>query len=387
MNHTSRHRLIGLLASGVAAAAVLIAAGVVSFTSPASAHGVAMFPGSRTYLCYIDGLRDNGQIISYNPACADAVEQSGTTPLYNWFAVLDANANGRNVGYVPDGTICSAGDRSPYDFSPYNMARTDWPLTHLTEGAMIRWRYSNWAHHPGAFHMYVTKDGWDPLQPLAWSDLESFWSVTDPPQSGPPGNDDSYYYWDARLPEGKSGRHMIFIQWVRSDSPENFFSCSDVVFDGGNGEVTGVGPDQGTPPPPSEPPPSPTASPTASPTVSPTVSPTASPTPPGDGDCRVKYVVRDQWDSGFTADVTITNLGPQTSGWTLGFGFPADQGVTNGWSATWSQSGSQVTARNASWNGVLDTGASTTVGFNGSYSGANDKPTAFTLNGATCAIG
>ncbi|CAM5681358.1 Chitin-binding protein OS=Streptomyces tendae OX=1932 GN=F3L20_17570 PE=4 SV=1 [Streptomyces tendae] len=30
------------------------------------------------------------------------------------------------------------------------------------------------------------------------------------------------------------------MQWVRSDSQENFFSCSDVVFDGGNGEVTGI---------------------------------------------------------------------------------------------------------------------------------------------------
>ena len=368
MNIAPRSRRpIGLLAG--AAALFLMVAAMVSYTSPAAAHGVAMFPGSRTYLCYVDGLRDNGQIIPYNPACEDAVEQSGTTPLYNWFAVLDSNANGRNVGYIPDGTICSAGNKSPYDFSPYNMARTDWPLTHLTEGKTIRWRYSNWAHHPGTFHMYITKDGWDPLQPLAWSDLEAFWSVSDPPQSGAPGNDDSYYYWDVTLPEGKSGRHMIFIQWVRSDSPENFFSCSDVVFDGGNGEVTGVGPDQGSPSP------------------TPTQSPTVSPSPPGDAACRVTYVVRDQWATGFTADVTITNLGAPTHGWTLAFGFPGDQRVTNGWSATWSQSGSQVAARNASWNGTLDTGASTTVGFNGAYSGSNGKPTSFTLNGATCVVG
>ncbi len=45
------------------------------------------------------------------------------------------------------------------------------------------------------------------------------------------------------------------MQWVRSDSQENFFSCSDVVFDGGNGEVTGIrgsgtNPDPGTDPTP-----------------------------------------------------------------------------------------------------------------------------------------
>lgn len=223
-----------------AAAAILVATGVTLFASvtPASAHGVTMMPGSRTYLCYLDGLTDTGEIKPENPACADAVADGGATPLYNWFAVLDSNAAGRNVGYVPDGTICSAGDKSPYDFAAYNQARADWPITHLTSGASIEVRHSNWAAHPGAFHMYITKPGWDPTRPLAWSDLEPFWSATDPPQSGGPGGF-NYYHWDVDLPQ-RSGQHLIFTQWVRSDSAENFFSCADVVFDGGDGEVTGI---------------------------------------------------------------------------------------------------------------------------------------------------
>ncbi|MGH3735736.1 MAG: lytic polysaccharide monooxygenase [Micromonosporaceae bacterium] len=357
-----------------AAAAFLVTAAAMAVNvSPASAHGVTMFPGSRTYLCYVDGKRENGQIIPYNPACADAVAQSGTTPLYNWYAVLDSNAGGRNVGYVPDGTICSAGNRSPYDFSPYNMARTDWPLTHLTSGAEIRWRHSNWAHHPGTFHMYVTRDSWDPTRPLAWSDLEAFWSVTDPPQSGSAGSEGGYYYWNAQLPSGKTGRHMIFIQWVRADSTENFFSCSDVVFDGGHGEVTGVGPDQGTQPPPSSPPP-PTSPPPSTPPSS---------TPPADG-CEVDYVVRGEWGAGFTTDVTVVNRGAPVSGWTLGFRFPAGQQVTSGWSATWSQTGDQVYARSLDWNANLATGGAATIGFNGSYAGSNPEPSQFTLNGVAC---
>lgn len=359
-----------LVAVGAAVAAAVVAAvAAVSYVSekPAAAHGVAMFPGSRTYLCYVDGLRDNGQIIPYNPACGDAVAQSGTTPLYNWFAVLDSDAGGRNVGYIPDGTICSAGDKSPYDFSPYNMARTDWPLTHLTAGATLTWRYSNWAHHPGAFHMYITRDDWDPTTPLAWDDLEPFGSVTDPPQSGGPGGM-SYYYWNAQLPAGKAGRHMIFIQWVRSDSRENFFSCSDVVFDGGNGEVTGVGPDQGQP------------------TEPPTQSPTSIPTSDPDGECSVVYTVRSQWDNGFTADVTVTNNGPAVNGWTLGLMFHHGQQLTNGWSATWSQTGPMVTARNVDWNATLATGASTTVSFNGTHLGDNPPAEHFTLNNVPCTV-
>ena len=123
--------------------------------------------------------------------------------------------------------------------------------------------------------------------------------------------------------------------------------------------------------------------------TSPPPSPTAppSPSPPDETSCRVTYVVRDQWATGFTADVTITNLRAPVNGWTLGFSFPASQRVVNGWSATWSQSVQAVTARSLSWNGSLATGGSTTIGFNGSYSGSNPKPTSFTLNGAACGVG
>ena len=121
-------------------------------------------------------------------------------------------------------------------------------MTHLTSGANIQFRHSNWARHPGTFHLSITRQGWNPASPLAWSDLPEFWSVTNPPDNGGPGAL-NYYFWNAQLPTGRTGRAIIYIRWVRSDSQENFFSCSDVVFDGGNGQVTGVGPNQTLPPP------------------------------------------------------------------------------------------------------------------------------------------
>jgi chitin-binding protein len=33
-----------------------------------------------------------------------------------------------------------------------------------------------------------------------------------------------------RLPAGKTGRHLIYVIWQRSDSPEAFYSCSDVTY-------------------------------------------------------------------------------------------------------------------------------------------------------------
>ncbi|GIJ79159.1 endoglucanase [Micromonospora phaseoli] len=100
--------------------------------------------------------------------------------------------------------------------------------------------------------------------------------------------------------------------------------------------------------------------------------------------CSVTYSTN-SWSGGFTASVTVTNLGDAVSNWTLGFAFPdAGQRLTQGWSATWSQSGNAVTARSQSWNGSLATGASTNIGFNGSFTGANPSPTSFTLNGTVC---
>ncbi len=74
----TRHTLALAAAAGVAAA-------VLSVPSPASAHGVSIMPGSRTNLCYKDLLQNSSTQMPSNPACADAVRQTGTTPLYNWF--------------------------------------------------------------------------------------------------------------------------------------------------------------------------------------------------------------------------------------------------------------------------------------------------------------
>ena len=215
----------------------LLALVMASLPSPASAHGATMMPGSRTYLCYLDLQRNSGTQMPTNPACANAVRQSGTTPLYNWFAVLDSNGGGRTTGYIADGTLCSGGNRGPFNFSSYNATRTDWPVTHLTSGANIELRHSNWAHHPGRFDVYITRQGWSPSQSLGWGDLERISSVTNPPQRGNVGSEAGHYYWNVQLPS-RSGSALMFVHWIRSDSQENFYSCSDIVFDGGNGQVT-----------------------------------------------------------------------------------------------------------------------------------------------------
>ena len=145
----------------------------------------------------------------------------------------------------------------------------------------------------------------------------------------------------------------------------------------GNEPGSGPGPSQSASGAPSA-----SASPSVSPSAS--VSPSGSPVPPVP--CRIAYTTND-WSNGFTASVTVTNSRPSTmDGWSLVFPFANGQRVTQAWSATVTQSGTQVTAANAAYNGVLAPGGSVTFGFNGTHTGTNPRPASFTLNGNACVV-
>lgn len=101
--------------------------------------------------------------------------------------------------------------------------------------------------------------------------------------------------------------------------------------------------------------------------------------------CSVTYQTTSQWTGGFTANVTVNNTGTTPiNGWTAGFTFPGDQKVTNAWNATVSQSSEAVTATNASYNGTIAAGSSTSFGFQGTWTSSDAPPTSFTINGVTC---
>ncbi|WP_328794599.1 lytic polysaccharide monooxygenase [Herbidospora solisilvae] len=378
----------------VAALAALVAMVVAS--PGAQAHGATTNPASRTYACYVDGLT-GGQIIPKNAACAAAVAQGGTQPLYDWYGVLRSDGAGRTRGYIPDGQLCSGGNPK---YAAYDLPRTDWPSTNLTSGARYNFVYGAWVPHPGAFRLYVTKQGYNPSQPLTWSMMEEQPFFTADPQ---PALDNGAYRWTTTLPV-RTGRHVIYAVWTRSDSAETFYSCSDVVF-GGTSSPTpspsnpGCEPGAPTPAPscppvspspsypggcePGAPTPAPSCPPVSpspsypagcepgAPTPAPSCPPVSpSPTPNPTGQCTVTAGIASAWNSGFQGSVTIRNTGSTPiSSWTVTATVASGATVTSAWNAAYTQSGTTLTFRPLSWNTTIPPGGTITIGFLSNFSG------------------
>jgi len=197
--------------------------------APASAHGSMGDPVSRVSQCYAEGPES-----PRSAACRAAVAAGGTQALYDWNGIRIGNADGQHRKLIPDGKLCSANND---EFKGLDLARADWPATAVSSGSYT-FRYRVTAPHKGTFKVYITKAGYDPAQPLAWDDLDladPVATVTDPAASG------GFYTFSGTLPQ-RSGKQLLYAIWQRSDSPEAFYSCSDVSFGGGDGtESSGDG--------------------------------------------------------------------------------------------------------------------------------------------------
>ncbi len=194
---------------------------VVSFSL--FAHGSMEVPISRTYQCYKEGPES-----PKSAACKAAVQIGGTQPLYNWHEVNQAAANDRHRELIADGQLCAGGRDF---FKGFNLARNDWTTTvvHPDSNGRFQFVYVATAPHKTKyFKFYVTKDGYDFNTPLKWSDLEisPFCTITSVALAN------GRYQMDCPLPANKTGKRIFYVIWQREDSPEAFYSCSDVFIDG-----------------------------------------------------------------------------------------------------------------------------------------------------------
>jgi hypothetical protein len=89
----------------------------------------------------------------------------------------------------------------------------------------------------------------------------------------------------------------------------------------------------------------------------------------------VTWSVANSWSGGFQLGFTVTNSGASaTKGWSVGFSWPGSQAVTQIWNASSSQSGAAVSVTNASYDGSIPAGGSTTFGLLGSGAAPSSLP-------------
>ncbi len=136
---------------------------------------------------------------------------------------LPAGSGGRHRELIPDGKLCSAG-RDKY--RGLDLQRTDWPATPFSAGPRTITYHATAPHSNSNFEFYITREGWNPSQPLRWSDLVHIQTFNN-------FNPTTFTNWTINIPQ-RSGRHILFSIWQRVvGSNEAFYTCSDVVFSGG----------------------------------------------------------------------------------------------------------------------------------------------------------
>jgi endoglucanase len=113
-----------------------------------------------------------------------------------------------------------------------------------------------------------------------------------------------------------------------------------------------------------------------------TPSPTGSAAPVS---CRAVYSLTNSWQGGFQGQIVLTNTGTAAiSPWKLTWTFPGDQKIGSMWTASFTQSGENVTAVNQSYNATIAPAGSVTIGFTGTFTSSDAAPTAFSVNGTAC---
>lgn len=106
------------------------------------------------------------------------------------------------------------------------------------------------------------------------------------------------------------------------------------------------------------------------------------PPAPAAGTVTATCAKTSDWGTGFEGDCTITNgTGAAISGWKVEGDLPSGTSITTVWNATKTVSGTHYAFANASWNGTVAAGATTSFGFDGTGGG---WLTGCTVNGAAC---
>jgi chitin-binding protein len=339
--------LISALTAVLATAlVVLLAPG-----SPASAHGNVLSPASRNYGCF-ERWGDKFQapeMATEDPMCYQAW-QADPQAMWNWNGLFREGVAGNHQAAIPDGQLCSAGKTQNGRYAAMDTVG-DWKATNLANSFTLQ-LFDGARHGADYIRVYVSKPSYNPVtQALKWSDLELVKEVPNTPAA----------QWTEQLSNGvqmdipvsaagRSGRALVYTIWQASHLDQSYYFCSDVNFGGTS---------------------SPSPSSSSSPSPSPSASSSMPPAPTGA--CRAAVSVASQWSGAYQATVTVTAGNAAIKGWAVTLTYGSAQTVQQSWNATVLTSGNQIQATNATYNGALSAGGSTSFGY--IVAGAPSTPT------------
>jgi chitin-binding protein len=334
-----------LLVSALAGLVVAAALTLVLPSDPAFAHGNVISPASRNYGCFQrwgDKFQDP-TMATEDPMCWQAW-QADPNAMWNWNGLFREQVAGNHQGVIPDGQLCSAGHTQS---GRYNAMDTvgDWKATTVGNSFQVQ-LFDQASHGADYIWVYVTNPGFNPVtQALKWSDLTRVAVVGNTPASQwTPVTGGVQINIPVAL-TGRTGRAMVYTIWQASHMDQSYYFCSDVNF---GGSTT-------TPP---------TTAPTTPPTTAPTTPPTTTPTtPPASGGCTATYALSSQWSGGYQGNVTVTAGAAAIRTWQVTLTYGSAPALQQAWNASATVSGNALVATNASYNGALSAGASTSFGF------------------------
>ncbi|MDI9889017.1 lytic polysaccharide monooxygenase [Streptomyces sp. HNM0645] len=190
---------------GAAVVGLTVAGATLLSTGSAGSHGYTDSPISRQKLCA------NGTV--------------GSCGEIQWEPQSVEGPKGFPGAGPADGRICAGGNSR---FAQLDDPRGGtWPTTRVSSGQnhTFRWQFTA-MHATTDFRYYITRNGWNPGQPLTRAALDPQPFLTIPYHGRRPPGTLSH---SGTLPS-KSGRHLILAVWTIADTPNAFYACSDVQF-------------------------------------------------------------------------------------------------------------------------------------------------------------
>lgn len=358
--------------------------GLVLISSVSYGHGLMVDPPARNAHCGLNEKPDQAT----SPACVEAF-QNDSNGGYQFMSVLTHDI-GRKGG--TSNNVCGfdsetwGGGATPWDVA------TNWPTTTINSGTLdITWDIS-WGPHfddTEEFVYYITKPGFqfDPNQPLSWSDFESepFCELAysdSSPNANPnvtPDKGNALFHTTCNVP-ARSGHHVIYGEWGRNHYTfERFHGCIDVAFGGGNGNPGDGDPDDGSDGDPDDgsdgnPDDGSDGDPDDGSDGNPDDGSDGNPDDGSDGGnglAACEHVISNEWSTGFTGAVRVTNTSDSPiNGWEVSWEYTDGAVITSSWNTSLAGT-NPYTAASLGWNSTIQPGQTVEFGFQGNKNGGN----------------